>query len=311
MTPKKSLWNFISESQLILKAHARHFHILSLIFLYPLSLSLLLSPTISNLFDYFCTQNSPSLLPPQTINPIFLLYSLFLLVSSNCGIITIIYSVFHFSHDEPVNLLSAIKSISTSFLPLLATSIVSQLIFFFISFFYGLLLILLIHGAKLFHLTLLPHSSPFIIGFLIVLPIIVVQTYLEVNWILASVIVVVESCWGIKPLRRSAKLIKGMKGVALSCIFFYGFLGLIVIWNLLYLTRGHDGFTESWFAAGLKWALILLFCYTQAIVMLAKIAVTTVLYIYCKANNVEIVEEFGKEYVSLPFHDDGKVSQVV
>ncbi|WVZ22747.1 hypothetical protein V8G54_001291 [Vigna mungo] len=311
MTPKKSLWDFISEVQLIVKPHSRHFHILCLIFLYPLSLFLLLSPTIYNLFDYFFIKNSLSLLSPQTINPTFLLCSLFLSFLSNCGIITIIYSVFHFSHGEPVNLSSTIKSIFPSFLPLLATSIVSQLIFFFISFFYGLFFILLIHGAKLFHLTLLPHSSPFIIGFLIVLPIIVVQTYLEVNWILASVIVVVESCWGMEPLRRSATLIKGMKGVALSCIFFYGFSGSIMILNLLYLTRAYDGFTESWFAAVLKWVLILTGSYTQAIIMLSKIAVTTVFYIYCKGNNVETAEEVGKEYVSLPFHDGGKVSQVV
>ncbi|XP_014507929.1 uncharacterized protein LOC106767527 [Vigna radiata var. radiata] len=311
MAPKKSLWDFMSEVKLVVKPHSRHFHILCLIFLYPVCLSLLLSPTISNLFDYFFIKNSSSLLPPQTINPTFLLYSLFLSLFSNCGIITIIYSVFHFSHNQPVNLPSTIKSISTSFLPLLATTIVSQLIFFFISLFYGLLFILLIHGAKLFHLTVLPHSSPFILGFLILLPIIVVQTYLEVNWILASVIVVVESCWGMEPLRRSAKLIKGMKGVALSCIFFYGFSGLIMVLNLLYLTRGHDGFTESWFAAVLKWVLILLGSYTQAIIMFSRIALITVLYIYCKANNVEIAEEFGKEYVSLPFHDDGKVSQIV
>ncbi|XP_052727595.1 uncharacterized protein LOC128194974 [Vigna angularis] len=310
MTPKKSLLDFISEVKLIVKPHSRHFHILNLIFLFPLSLFLLLSPTISNLFHFF-TKNSTSLLPPQTINPTFLLYSLFLLLLSNCGIITIIYSVFHFSHHEPVNLLSAIKSISTSYLPLLATTIVSQLIFFFISFFYCLLLILLIHGAKLFHLTLLPHSSPFIIGFLIVLPMIVVQTHLEVNWILANIIVVVESCWGMEPLRRSAKLIKGMKGVALSCILSYGFVGLIVMLNYLSLTKRHDGFTECWFDAVLKWMLILTGPYTHAFVMLFKIAVTTVLYIYCKANNVEIAEEVGKDYVSLPFHDGGKVSLVV
>ncbi|XP_022640174.1 uncharacterized protein LOC111242127 [Vigna radiata var. radiata] len=304
MTPKKSLLDFISKVELIVKPHSGHFHILTLIFLFPFSLFLLLSPTISNLFHFF-TKNSPSLLPPQTINPTFLLYSLFLLLFSNSGIITIIYSVFHFSHGQPVNLQSTIKSISTSFLPLLATTIVSQLIFFFFSFIYGLLLILLIHGAKLFQLTLLPHSSPIFIGFLILLPMIVVQTYLEVNWILASVIVVVESCWGMEPLRRSVKLIKGMKGVALSCIFLYGSVGLIVLLNYLSLTRVHDGFTESWFDAVLKWVLILIGSYSQAIIMLSKVAVTTVLYIYCKANNFEIAEEFGKDY------DDGKVSLVV
>jgi len=77
------------------------------------------------------------------------------------------------------------------------------------------------------------------------------------------------------------------------------------------VTRGYHGSTESWVAAVLNWVVILFGSYFQAMLMLSQIAVTTVLYIYCKANNVEIAEEFGKDYVSLPFHDDGKISQVV
>lgn len=102
-----------------------------------------------------------------------------------------------------------------------------------------------------------------------------------------------------------------MKGVALSCIFFYGFFAFIFTWNYLFVTRGYHGSTESWVAAVLNWVVILFGSYFQAMLMLSQIAVTTVLYIYCKANNVEIAEEFGKDYVSLPFHDDGKISQVV
>ncbi|KAL9328817.1 hypothetical protein ACSQ67_003820 [Phaseolus vulgaris] len=312
MAPKKHLSDFISEAKLIIKAHLLHFNILSLTFFFPLFLSLFLSSTLSHLFNYFFTNNSSTLLPPpQTTSPTFsLLYSLLSLFFSNCGVITITYSVFHFFHDQPVNLLSTIKSIGTSFLPLLATTIVSQLIFFSISLFYGLLLLLLIHGAKLLHLPLLPYSSPYIIGVFIALPLIVVQTYLEVNWTLVNAIVVVESCWGMEALRRSARLIKGMKGVALSSIFYYGFCAVILTWNIFFWTRGYNVSTESGFPAVLIWEMILLGSYFLSMITVSKIAVTTVLYIYCKTN-VEIAEDFGKDYGTLLPSHDGDVSQVV
>ncbi|CAJ1939778.1 unnamed protein product [Sphenostylis stenocarpa] len=311
MGQKKHLRDFISEAKHIIKAHIRHFLVLSLTFLFPLSLSLLLSPTLSDLFNNLFSNNSHTFLPPHTTNPTSLLYYLFLMLFSNGGVISITYSVYHFFHDQPVNLVSSFKSIYSFSLPLLATTIVSQLILFVIYLFYGLLLLLLISRAQFLHLTLLPHLSPYIIGFFIALPLILVQMYLHVNWTLVYAIVVVESCWGLEPLRRSARLIKGMKGVALSSIFYYGNFAVIFVLGCFFATRGYNSFSESWIATVFNWVMIVTYAYFIAMLMLSQIVVTTVLYIYCKANNdVEIAEEFGKYYISLPF-DDGKVSQVV
>ncbi|XP_020216931.1 uncharacterized protein LOC109800563 [Cajanus cajan] len=154
------LRDLFSESGKIFKAHSRHFHTLTLIFLFPLSFLFLFLLPLN--FNHSFTK------PSSTTNhqPFFhLLYSLFLSILSYSGVISITNSVFHFFYDQPVNLLSAINSISTSFLPLLATTVVSHVIFFFISLFYGLLLLLLISGATLFSVTI-PHSfPPYLIAF--------------------------------------------------------------------------------------------------------------------------------------------------
>ncbi|TKY58913.1 hypothetical protein E2542_SST15987 [Spatholobus suberectus] len=307
MAPK-SLIDFISESQHIINAHRRHFYTLSVIFLLPFSSFSILYPTLSN---HFLTNTSHT--HQQTTNPslvLSLLYSLFALVFSNCGVISITYSVFHFFYGQPVTLLSAIKSISTSFLPLLATTIVSQVIFFFISLIYGLLLVLLILGAELVHVTI-PCSSPYFIGFFVALPLLLVLIYLQVNWTLVSVVVVVESGWGLEPLRRSARLIRGMKGVALSSLFFYGFFTGISVSNYLFLTTRSNGINDSWvYVVFISVYFVSLSCFLAMVLMPSIIAVNTVLYIYCKANHGELAEEFEKDRVALLL-DDGKVSNAV
>ncbi|KAK7400880.1 hypothetical protein VNO78_12189 [Psophocarpus tetragonolobus] len=289
----KNLFDLIYESQQIMKAHLCHFYTLSLIFLFPISFSFYItSPTLFHLSNH-------SLLQQQT-----LLYSLILYLFSSCGIITITYSVFHFFYGQKVNLLLALKSIPSSLLPLFATTIVSQLIFFLISLFNLLLLLLLSHLFKLVHITI-PHSyPPYTIAFFVALPLLLVLTYLQVNFSLVPVIVVVESCWGLEPLRRSARLIKGMKRVALSSLIFYGFCTMIFVLNLLFLSTMR--ITENWF----NWVIIVLCSFLFAMIMLSNIVVSTLLYIYCKINYGEIAEEFGKDYVTLPFHD-GKECQAV
>nr|KYP36649.1 hypothetical protein KK1_042224 [Cajanus cajan] len=136
------------------------------------------------------------------------------------------------------------------------------------------------------------------------------MTYLQVKWTLVPVIVVVESCWGLEPLRRSTRLIKGMKGVALSSMIFYGFFTWAMVFMcLFYVTKDSDG--DNWFSVVFNWVYVVCQSWaTASVIMPSNLAVNTVLYIYCKANHGEIVEEFGKDYVSLPFHD-GNVSHAV
>ncbi|KAK7362399.1 hypothetical protein VNO77_04510 [Canavalia gladiata] len=285
-----NLWDLLSESKHIIKANRRHFLTLSFIFLLPLS--------FSSLIIYSFLSHTPFYFP--------LLCSLFSLVFSNCAVISITYSAFHFFYGEPVNLSSAIKSISTSFLPLFATTIVSQFILFFIFLFYGLLLLLIIFGAEVLNVTI-PFSSPYFIGFIVALPLLLVVLYFQVNLTLVPVLVVLESCWGLEPLRRSMRLIRGMKRLALSSFFFFGFFMGIFMWSCLFLTRGSFGIDENLGFGVRDWVLIVANSYFIAMLMLSSVVVNTVLYIYCKANHGEFAHEFRKDYVSLPLHD-GKAS---
>lgn len=82
------------------------------------------------------------------------------------------------------------------------------------------------------------HSYPF---FFVLLPL---MLYLKVNWTLASVIVVVESRWGLEPFRKSVRLMRGMKGMALSQLLIFGFWLCICS----HLTKGIYGITYGdWF----------------------------------------------------------------
>ncbi|KAK7400878.1 hypothetical protein VNO78_12187 [Psophocarpus tetragonolobus] len=302
--------NLLSEYRKIIKPNSLHFHTLSLIFLFPITLSLLLSLTLSHLFNNFnfFTHQQPSTItnPNLSFTPHSLFFNLFhsllALVFSTCGVISITYSTFHFFYNQQVKLSSTINSITTSFLPLFATTIVSQLIFFLISLFHLLLFLLL-------HVTI-PHSSPYTIAFFVALPLLLVLTHLQVNWTLVPVIVVVESCWGLEPLRRSARLIKGMKGLSLSSFLFYGVFSWIMVWNVL-LTSSIGTTNDIVALALFKRSFIVFQSYLLALFMLSNIGFNTILYIYCKANHGEIVEKFEKDGVSvLPFNEE-KVSNVV
>ena len=127
-------------------------------------------------------------------------------------------------------------------------------------------------------------------------------------------IVVVESSWGFEPLRRSSGLIKGMRGVALSSIFFFGFFAGVLVWSSWILTMGSDANPNDVWS---NWAFVAQIVVTSTFLMLLLLyntAANAVLYMYCKAIHgelaLEIAEEFAREYVSLPF-DEGKVPHVV
>lgn len=156
------------------------------------------------------------------------------------------------------------------------------------------------------------YSSPYFIGFSLVclLSFLFVMVNLQVNWTLLSVIVVVELNWGLEALRRSVGLIKGMKGVALSSLLFFGVFAGILVWSSSVSTMGSD---YAWW----NWGFVMQIAVASTflvLLLLYNVASNTVLYMYCKAIHgelaQEIAEEFAREYVSLPF-DDGKVPYVV
>ena len=318
------LWSVLSESKRIINAHSRHFLALCVIFLLPFSFSLIVYPNLHQLLTDSLSNNSQILLRytvqhHQSINQNYsllfsLVYSFFVLVVALCAVGTITYSVFHGFYGRPVKLISAIKSIFTSFLPLLVTVIVSQIIVSVITLIFGILLLLVVRGIELLGIQI-GYSSPYFIGFAAVflLALLFVLVYLQVHWTLVSVIVVIESSWGLEPLRRSTSLIKGMKRLAFSSLLFFGFLGAILVWSSSVWAMGSYGSDDMW----KNWAFVVQIVVTSTFLMLLLLyntAANTVLYMYCKAIHgelaLEIAEEFAREYVSLPF-DDGKIPHVV
>jgi len=160
-------------------------------------------------------------------------------------------------------------------------------------------------------------SSPSFQVFCLILGVflVLVLFYLQLNWVLAQVIVVAESIWGLEPLKRSNFLIKGTKGVALSLFLFLAFFpGLFVI--AISFPRG-DLDIGNIDSAWKIWPFVVRIVVPSALqtmLFLYNIAAFTVLYMDCTAAHGELVweiaEEFAGDYVSLPF-DDGKIPHFV
>ncbi|QHO59586.1 uncharacterized protein DS421_3g100300 [Arachis hypogaea] len=144
-----SLWAVLCESKRIINAHSRHFLALSVIFLLPLSFSLIVSPTLLLLFDPSATKSTSSRLhvllrlttttshhthhqphPQVTLTSLLfpLCFSIFLFLTSIGALSSITHSVLHGFFGRPVKLHSALLSILSSFLPLLSTHFFSHLL---------------------------------------------------------------------------------------------------------------------------------------------------------------------------------------
>lgn len=232
-----SIWNVLSESIHIINSQPRHYLTLSLIFLLPFSFLIL----ISKLIIKHLQQQQPPI--------IISLYLLFLILSSifsYSAFIAITYSVYNAFFNQPVKLKEAIKSITTSFFPLLATEAIISPIFF-VNFFLFVYIKSYSYLVMLFYMVLM----------------LVFMSYLEVNLGLVKVIVVVESSWGLEPLKRSWKLVKGMRKLVLSIFYLFGFLEVILRW-----------------ISGYNLVLIFVISPIQAMLMLYNIAVFTVIYTY-------------------------------
>lgn len=160
------------------------------------------------------------------------------------------------------------------------------------------------------------YNNVFFMGFVISVTALLVGVlvYLRVEWCLSNVIVVVESKWGLAALRRSAFLVKGMRGVAFGMILLFGLL--LGFLGVLCSTLVPSAGGLSW-GDWISWAFVfqaVVYSGFMTILMLYGVAATTVLFMYCKALQgelaFEIAEEFAQEYIRLPF-DDGKLSHVV
>ncbi|CAJ2654527.1 unnamed protein product [Trifolium pratense] len=272
-----NICDVLSETKRIINSQNWHYFNLYLIFLVPLSFfSRFFFQLLLKHFQQ--QQSSPNL---TIIISLSLLLIIFSTIFTYGAIISITYSVFHGFFNRPVKLEESIKSISTSFFPLLATNIVIYTIIFFVSFLI-LLLIVLVSFLVIYlghvDITTYPYLNT-LCYMVLMLVLLALVMYLAVNLSLVHVIVVVESRWGIEPLRRSWKLVNGMKKLVLSIIFLFGsfqIMASVIDYNNWVLT-----FSSS----------LLLAWYS-----IYNIGAITVLYIYSKEKHGEVAnEEFGKE----------------
>ncbi|KAG6759913.1 hypothetical protein POTOM_036409 [Populus tomentosa] len=225
--------------------------------------------------------------------------------------------VIHGFYGRPVKLCSSIKSSLTSFLPLLITNSFAEVIFLGVVLLFALFFFVVMNGIQLLGFEVNVSSPSFqvfclILGVFLVL----VLFYLQLSWVLAQVIVVAESIWGLEPLKRSNFLIKETKGVALSLFLFLAFFpGLFVIaisfpWGDLDIGNIDSAWNIWPFVVRIVMPSAL-----QTMLFLYNIAAFTVIYMDCTAVHGELVwgviaEEFAGDYVSLPF-DDGKIPHFV
>lgn len=319
----------LSESKRIINAHSRHFLALSVFFLLPLSFSLIIFPTLHAALYHpnpiiFYTSRFIRFDPTRAdvedddeadlkFFVFHLVYGLFVFLVSLFGVSTISYSTFHGFYGRPVKLVSSFKSLLYSFLPMIATVVVAKVLLCSIGMAFGLSAGLLLKGLEMVGVEV-DYDSVYFMVVAIIFAVVVglVMLWVQVNWVLAPVVVVVESRWGYGPLRRSADLVKGMRGVALSILLFFSLLiGCLVGGCSTFLL--HVGVAGGWWS----WAVILQMVISSGfatVLMLQSVAAGVVLYMYCKALHgelaFEIAEEFAQDYVSLPF-DKEKVPHVV
>ncbi|OIT26038.1 PREDICTED: uncharacterized protein LOC109215741 isoform X2 [Nicotiana attenuata] len=316
-TENRSLWTEIGESKRsILKANCGHFHTLSILFLLPIFFSLAVYPSFHlALFhpDYDFTtftqfpQSHLFLSKFEIIVPI--VYTLFLVLLFLFAVATITYSALHVSYGRPISLVSSIKSIRNSFFPLLSTFIVSEAIFISITLVFTLVFVFLVQVLQTLGLIELKYDSNHFL--FLVIPVLIVLVpvliWLQINWSLAYVIAVVESKWGYESLRRSFYLVKGRRWVAFGIHLYYGLsMGIMMVCGSMFLVIAGAAKGIQWMSLGvILWtALVSVMGY---LMMNQYLVANVVLYMKCKDLNCEKLHsetsDFAGEYVSLPLDE--------
>ncbi|KAL4574265.1 hypothetical protein LXL04_021093 [Taraxacum kok-saghyz] len=300
-----NLRGVLSESKRILKSNYWHFFALSLFFL-PLSLSLVVSPTLHPQFSgNFYTADLSHKLPPNYQNVIIfrLLYILTVYLLALCATGTISYSTYRVLIGKPVNYLAALKSLTLSFFPLIATTILAQILLFFISITFLLFVGVIIMLGKSLGLVFDFNWTSFmwfsiVIGVMLIL----ILIYFQMNWCLTLMVVVAESKWGFAALSRSWYLVRGIRSVSLSLLLYYSIGYGLLAWvssRTVYDNQNSVFFT-------ILGSFFLMMC------LLAITTANAVLYMYGKAFHGELELEIaeGFDYINLS-SDHQKVPLIV
>lgn len=322
-------FGIFEESRRIISAHSRHFLGLSALFLLPIAF---LNCAASTFRKWVDIDAGPEELLRSTARPygqyhrqeflpfstgfsgankaevIFLtLHTAVIFALALCSNAAVTHSICNGFFGRAVKLPSAIKSIPGSVWRLMFTTVcaVGALVGVWIGFIF--IWALGVWGLSAFNIhvaSMLPVRE---IAFVFIG---LVAMYLQVHWVLASVIPVAEGSWGLEPLRRSSYLVKGMRRMSFSLNLFFAIAGLVLaLWANYLQSSASD-------------SLDLLSKIVQSITVLAamtvlflyNIATNTVFYMYCKAHHDEllgaIMEEFAQDYIILPFQDQ-KILRVV
>lgn len=325
-------FGIFEESRRIITAHSRHFLGLSVLFLLPIAFLTCAASTFRNWInikegheellrsiastysnhgddddnqDFFLAYTGG--LMETKVVLLLSLYSLLMFGLALCSNAAVTHSTCNGFYGRGVKLPGAIKSIPGSAWRLLVTTACGMAVLVGISFTFVLFLSLVLLGLSAFNVTL-ELMAP--VHLVIVVLAGLVGLYLQIHWILATVIPVVEGSWGLEPLRRSSYLVQGMRWVSLSLNLFFAITGLaLALWASYLQSSSSD-------------SLNMLSKIVQSITVLASMTVwylynittTTVFYMFCKSNHNElldaIIEEFSRDYMVLPFEYQ-KVPQLV
>ncbi|CAH1414210.1 unnamed protein product [Lactuca virosa] len=300
-----NLCGVLSEAKRIVNAHSRHFLALSVIFLLPLSFSLIIFPTLQlSLTRSYVVSTKFFVVDPPDLRQnltIHLLYSAFVYIFFLGAIATITYSTYHGFYGRPVKFFPAMKSLIFSFFPLVSTTIAAQLILSLISLTFLLFFLVIIKMGESLGFVIDYDSNYFMTSFVLMGAALAFSLiYFQVNWSLACVVVVAESKWGFEPLWRSSYLVKGMRSVSLSLLLLFGILIGFWVWmnsNDVMHFDAVDGW-KSW-PFGLQ---VVIGTSLLTVLLLQNTAANTVLYMYCKALHgelaIEIVEEFARHLMN-------------
>ncbi|KAK1415957.1 hypothetical protein QVD17_31745 [Tagetes erecta] len=277
--PKPNLSCILSESEQILRSDYTRSIALSLLFL-PLSFYLI----SGHLFTTHHFHKLPTLCHCFCFVIVYLL--------SLCAISTITYATHHSFSGKPISLITTINSLTSSFFPILTTATVAHTLLVLISVTSLLFVktnLILLNNLGFVTVTYLNHNLIYFMCFCSItfsVFLIVIVTYIHVNWFLAFVVVVAESKSGFAALTRSWYLMKGVRSVSLLLCLYFGFFVGITVWVTSDCIRALSDRGYVLFAMIVGSSMLISY------LRQATVAVT-VLYNYCKVLHCEVdVNEF-------------------
>ncbi|CAN4124538.1 unnamed protein product [Withania somnifera] len=303
------LWRQILQSTvLIIRSHSLHFYALSILFLLPIFFTLVVYPSFHLALFHphynFNISTQPQFSHSSFEIIVFLMLTVLVVVFFLCAIATITYSSVQPFHDRSINLVSSIKSIRNSFIPLLSTFIILHSIFLSITIIFTLVFVFLLQNLGLTELKY--NSNHF--WFLLILVIVPILLWLELNWSLAYVIAAAEYKCGFETLRRSAYLMKGMRWLAFWTHLFYWLtlggmvIGSNVVFVLLGAGKGDHWRSFSFIGQTVQCTVL------GALGMNQVLVFNGVLYMYSKDLKGE---KLPFDYISLPLGDEKKNHNIV